>query len=244
MAECGGQLVDPCSDNGNCGGCDQPCAIANGSGECVAGACQVATCDASFCDSDGDPSNGCEAQPALDSDPLNCGICDRACVGQCSGSTCSALTIFTTASTSSGNFGGIEAADAECQSAADAAALSGTFLAWVGDGVDAPSSRFSRRDGRFVRPDGAEVASGFADLTDGTISVNINMTADGNPVPGTPLAWTGVASDGSAASDHCSGWTQTAGLGARGQVDFLSSTWTNSGSTSCDQMLHLICVQQ
>ena len=60
----------------HCGTCGSPCAPAHGTGECGSGTC-VVTCDPTSRDCDGLAINGCEVQ--LDSDPDNCGACDRAC---------------------------------------------------------------------------------------------------------------------------------------------------------------------
>jgi len=50
--------------------------------------CVVSSCDPGFGNCDGAPANGCEV--ALATDPLNCGMCGRACAAgeACVGGTC------------------------------------------------------------------------------------------------------------------------------------------------------------
>ena len=83
-----------------------------------------------------------------------------------------------------GNLGGVAGADAKCQGAAQAAGLSGTYLAWIADGdpTSAPSFRFTRNPGIYRRTDGAVVALDYTDLTDGSILNPIERDAFGNPL--------------------------------------------------------------
>jgi hypothetical protein len=76
---CGGSCVkidDPnygCSDSG----CDR-CALANvATATCDGTACAVKECARGFENCDGEPSNGCESNPQVDS--RNCGVCRNAC---------------------------------------------------------------------------------------------------------------------------------------------------------------------
>lgn len=81
------------------------------------------------------------------------------------------------------DFGGLEGADAICQSEADAAGLEGTFLAWLSTSAnDDPESRFSHAGGPFVRTDGIIIAEDWADLTDGELIASINHNAAGEEI--------------------------------------------------------------
>ena len=65
------------SDVLNCGMCGTACpAGPNSQPTCIAGACGI-ECDSDFSDCDGDPNNGCEAEPSVD--PMNCGGCGTQC---------------------------------------------------------------------------------------------------------------------------------------------------------------------
>jgi len=77
LTECSGSCRDTSIDPANCGGCAVVCPDrANAAPVCVGGGCSF-VCDAGFVDCDGDPSNGCEAELAVDE--ANCGICGNAC---------------------------------------------------------------------------------------------------------------------------------------------------------------------
>ena len=66
----------------HCGGCDNACAVPNGTALCESGRCGVGTCAAGFRDCDNNAGNGCET--SLNS-TSNCGACGRVCPG---GTTC------------------------------------------------------------------------------------------------------------------------------------------------------------
>ncbi len=69
--------VDTSSDAANCGGCDQPCALAHATPACAQGTCAIAACDEDQADCDLDPASGCEVSTLTD--PANCGGCDQPC---------------------------------------------------------------------------------------------------------------------------------------------------------------------
>ncbi|MBK8257047.1 MAG: DNRLRE domain-containing protein [Polyangiaceae bacterium] len=61
----------------HCGGCGQPCSVANGTAACSGGICGIDTCNAGYADCDLNDANGCESE--LSSDNNNCGTCGLAC---------------------------------------------------------------------------------------------------------------------------------------------------------------------
>jgi len=82
-ASCDGDPAN-CETNTNtdlqhCGGCNQPCTVANGTPACVAGQCTIAACNPGFDNCNDGPSNGCETNTQNDVD--NCGACDFVCPG-------------------------------------------------------------------------------------------------------------------------------------------------------------------
>ena len=71
--------TDVTGDPQQCGACGSPCVVPDATATCVNGKCEVGTCDVGYVDCNGDPLDGCEAQP--DTDPNNCGICGKKCAG-------------------------------------------------------------------------------------------------------------------------------------------------------------------
>jgi hypothetical protein len=87
LTTCGAQCVDIEKDVANCGGCFQACqGGAHGRVDCVQRKC-VTLCEANFADCDGNATNGCEADLAMDRS--HCGRCGRSCLGgTCSQGRC------------------------------------------------------------------------------------------------------------------------------------------------------------
>ena len=52
----------PLSTLAHCGGCNQPCELANASESCATQTCQLTSCDAGFSNCDGSTATGCETQ--------------------------------------------------------------------------------------------------------------------------------------------------------------------------------------
>jgi len=81
FGDCNGDPSDGCETDlgtlANCGACDTPCTVPNGTASCATGACAVGACDPGFDDCNGDPSDGCETD--LEGTPGSCGICGNTC---------------------------------------------------------------------------------------------------------------------------------------------------------------------
>ena len=83
--------TDTSTSNQNCGGCNQPCQIANGTGACSSGMCTVTMCNGTFGDCDGNAMNGCETNK--NTSAANCGMCGNTCsflnaAASCQGGAC------------------------------------------------------------------------------------------------------------------------------------------------------------
>jgi hypothetical protein len=159
-------------------------------------------------------------------------------------------TIFVSSATYNGNLGGVTGADATCQALADAAGLAGTYYAWVATSSSLdPESRFTTTPtAAYVRPDGTQVASSWADLIDGTLAATITVTESATTVTGTDRVWTSVRETGAFYSSiNCSGWTSSSSavsgaLGLDGQTD---ERWTQTSTAqACNASGHIYCVQQ
>ncbi len=145
-----------------------------------------------------------------------------------------ALLIFYTHTSYTGNFGGLAAADAICQSQAATYSKPGTYKAFLSDGVTSASSRLT-----FAYPivniAGQIIFS--TDILNQSQEANI-LRVDGDPT-GQSL-WTGIAMGGGSSPDHCSGWTSASGNG----LGTYSWIWLSNVLTSCGDPRQIICLQQ
>jgi len=145
---------------------------------------------------------------------------------------------------------GMEGADCICQETAEAAGLSGTYLAWLSTGsADDPQSRFTQATVPYVLTNFTVLADDWTDLTDGTINVPLNITENGNAAGGDTRVWTNVHINGiSYKLNHCSDWTSSfpsGPIGAAGLRTQSDNDWTTSGfDVSCNSSLHLYCFEQ
>jgi len=153
-----------------------------------------------------------------------------------------------------GDLGGLAGADQKCQALAAAAGLKGTFKAWLSTATSGPVDRFSRSDTYgYARVDGQMIASNWADLTDGVLSVPIVKTETGSDL-GEAYVWTGTFSGGQPWSANnsggedgfCRAWSLSS---ATTWATFGVSLSPNEGWTAwyewaCDHPYHIYCFQQ
>jgi hypothetical protein len=161
--------------------------------------------------------------------------------------------VFVTSSEQNGALGGLAGADAICQDLAESPgsqAPPGTYLAWLSDDTDSPSSRFMRSPGPYVLVNAAatRIAANWAALTDGTLDAPIDVTEDGARLDGREVVWTNTDADGKVAPKnlHCVNWTDGSNVpvGATGETERRNSLWTNTGQGGCNNQLRLYCFQQ
>lgn len=153
-----------------------------------------------------------------------------------------------------GSIGGLDAADASCQTIADGANLTGLYKAWLSDSTGSPSTRFTQHAGPYERVDGVRIANSWADLTDGTLLAPLDKTqsgaqSNGNTACGPGDIWTNTAADGTPrGSNDCSDWTVSTGQTAStGLVSSSTSSWTVNTTClagPCGARLPLYCFQQ
>ncbi len=170
-------------------------------------------------------------------------------------------TVFVTSTIHNGDLGGLTGADAQCQSLADNAGLSGTYLAWLSDDTDSPSTRFAQSTGPYARVDGVVIANDWADLTDGALQAPIRVDQNGNTVfPMPPVvvplaAWTGTFAtglpvDAMGPGPTCENWTMSAGaphffgIGQVGNTQSTSTAWSDATSLRCSDRGRLYCFEQ
>lgn len=146
-----------------------------------------------------------------------------------------------------GNLGGVAGADATCQQLADAAALDGTFMAWISALGTNASTRITPMDGRYVLTNGSVVASNWAALTDGDIGNAIRIDESGAIVDAAEQSavWTATQGNGDYLAADCISWTSAAmnEIGRVGDVESMNEGWTNIGEVSCGTQRRIYCVQ-
>ena len=157
-------------------------------------------------------------------------------------------TVFVSSSVIGGNIGGLAGADAMCQAEAVANGLSGTYLAWLSDGTDSPSTRFNQSAGPYVLPNGATVALDWADLTDGTLVDRIHVLANSTTSVSGSFIYTGTLFDGTSAgasadATNCDGWTNTGTTALRGTAGSAGSFWTDQTQLACSIAARVYCFQ-
>lgn len=79
--------------------------------------------------------------------------------------------------------GGLVGADSICQQDAQAAGLPGTYLAWMSDSKQSPSTRFTKARVPYVLPSGVKIADDWEDLIRGSLDHEIDVTANGGSFP-------------------------------------------------------------
>ena len=152
---------------------------------------------------------------------------------------------------SDGDWGGVTGADAQCQTSANLAGLSGTYKAWIADSNpnSAPLYRFNNVGTSlpFVRVDGTTVASNWADLVDGSLTNPIEEDENGI-ASSIGYTSTNVTTSGTRKSTtlHCNDWTDdsnspTANFGDNNAND---ATWTDDATGQCDNGQLVYCFEQ
>jgi len=232
--KCGDRCVDVQGDPLNCGDCGRACpTFAGADTQCNHGRCAL-VCHGTTSNCDGDVSNGCET-------PLS----------QCH------KRVFVSSATYTGNLGGLAAADARCQSLADAATLGGQYKAWLSDEKTSAKDRLTHSEDNYVLPSGTLVAINW----DALVSFNvhpIDQTETGqapSATPGIPIecgsapaAMTGTWGTGEVdPGATCNSWTTDAPVTwvGYGSTDQGSSLWTaHCAALICNVAMHLYCFEQ
>jgi hypothetical protein len=163
--------------------------------------------------------------------------------------------------TDAGGLDGLAAADAVCQARADAAGLTGHFVAWMSDtsndaycrvlGLSGLKSSncgqvsLPTDAGPWVRTDGFAFAATISQLTSGVIYTPLRYDEFGSLVsPGTKY-FTGTKMDGTLAGNSCSDWSSTtSGIAVvNGHPEGTGGWWTNSGTTICSIDSSIACLE-
>lgn len=156
--------------------------------------------------------------------------------------------VFVTSMKYNGNLGGLTGGDAQCQALAETACLGGTWLAWLGDGVDGPATRFIHSAEPYTRVGGGVLAQNWDDLIDGTLGVPIHHDETGTELPDADdqIVFTAVFhTGGNPTPVNCTGWTDASdNIVPTGLATATDTGWTVTAPHPCSEMHHLYCFEQ
>ena len=148
--------------------------------------------------------------------------------------------VFVTSASFTGDLGGLAGGDAKCSSAAAAAALGGTFRAWLSDATTDAVDRITHPGPWFLVDTTSRVFNSKAELAAQPM-VPIIVTETGAAISFGATVWTGTESDGTASTVTCTNWSSTSGTGRIGQVS--TNAWTSAASNSCTTPSRLYCFE-
>jgi hypothetical protein len=159
------------------------------------------------------------------------------------GSMATRKRIFVTSTLYTGNLGGLDGADAKCGTAADAANLGGTWVAWLSDDTTDAIDRITGAGPWYLVDRTTLIFNNKANLMTGPMNT-IGNNEDGTYVGGVAV-WTGTSTGGIGSTVHCLNWTvgDLGDMGTSGSSDS-SSFWTDNSDTACSQMQSLYCLEQ
>lgn len=162
----------------------------------------------------------------------------------------SALRIFVSSSTVTGDFGGITVADQLCLNDASAVGLSRTYKAILSDNAQNAVDRFTQDGAVYIFDSTAQkilVADSlehlFSTLTL-PLYTEVNHLPDGTNVVATPNVFTGSTADGIKSANNCSNWTSTGGTGRAGRTNQKNDEWLNWQAPACSGTYRLYCLSQ
>lgn len=162
------------------------------------------------------------------------------------GTTCDPL-VFITNGLHTGDFGGVDNADAFCM--AEKGALQGVFHAWLAKNSTNASDRITPSRGPYRLANGDYVAESLAALESGQkgVTTPINVFANGVKAQAGLHPWTGLTNY-VAQDKTCFDWTGGLNGGTTGYTGEADSTQYWSGQSSaagapCDELHPLYCFQ-
>lgn len=194
-------------------------------------------------------------------DDLNCGGCGVVCDpgSFCLDGTCTAADIKRAFVTSQGHTGaftnGLVGADAFCNQAAEAAGLSGFYLAWLSNAGNSPAGVYLPGNA-YVLLDGTQIAGSLAQLLDGNLDAAIDINEHGQPqplvnVPNCPNVsapvWSNTSVFGNLSmGPSCGEWTSgdPAMTGLVGDMNATDMSWTSANcAVPCNKLLPIYCIE-
>jgi hypothetical protein len=152
--------------------------------------------------------------------------------------------VFVSSAAFTGNLAGVAGADRKCTDLAQAAGLSGSWVAWL----SAPGAHAKNRvtgPGPWVLVGRSAIAVTRAQLTTAAISQPIDRDEKRNKVDAEE-AWTGTTPIGTHSDDDCAGFRSQdpANVGAVGSTIWSDSDWTYLRPAACDEPKRIYCFEQ
>lgn len=152
-------------------------------------------------------------------------------------------TMFVTTESRQGDFGGLSAADAICQSEADAAGHVQTFKSILStSGVNARTRVKIRSP--IYNTNGNKLRDTYASLWSGSLLSSVGYHADG--ISGNRPTWTGTGASGMFTGYDCSGWTSAnAGVTGTEGSSVNNSPWVDMGAAAaCSESKSFYCLSE
>jgi len=153
--------------------------------------------------------------------------------------------VFVTSTTTSANFGNLEAADTICNQLAQAAGLAGTYVAWLSDSSQDAITRVGSASG-WVRTDGRVFARDRNALVSAQISYPPLLNETGALVTptGVDFVFTGTDGTGVRVPETCNDWQSIANedIGHFGYPDGGGGVWSSSGNVVCNAQGRFYCL--
>jgi cysteine-rich repeat protein len=156
------------------------------------------------------------------------------------------LRAFVTSTTYPATFGSVLWADAECQSVAAGAGMTGsTWRAWVSSGGAAVSDRFTRFNNPVIAVNGPLLANDYSDLTAyNTLWSPLDRNPSGGVISPQVFPWTGTLENGKVDTGFtCTDWTSTSGSGGTGDTGG-ADLWSSEYSAMCNTTRPFYCFEQ
>ncbi|HUS32796.1 MAG TPA: hypothetical protein VMZ53_30050 [Kofleriaceae bacterium] len=139
---------------------------------------------------------------------------------------------------------GLAGLDMTCATAASAAGLSGTFLAFASTSTVNARDRFASSRG-WVRTDGLALYDTISDITLNTRPRSVSLDEIGMLIPDGTVAVTGTNENGNVNTQTCNDWTSAS---AALQVTVIYPAWVgiysvSNVNTSCNSPTRVFCMQ-
>ena len=151
-------------------------------------------------------------------------------------------TIFLSSQTYNGDLGGLSGANTKCQTLANAAGRSGSWVALLSTNYSNAST--SILPTYPVRDTNAATIS-VSSIWSGTLSAAVTRDENGNVLSSTLSAWTGSSSSGALQSENtCGSWGSNASsdTGRTGDASATTANWLSNASTACNNLQRLYCI--